>query len=51
MFNKLHLSNTITNMLVRRGKIDTYICLILGILTIIILYYCYYYLRPIIKGN
>ncbi len=51
MFNKLNLSHTITNMLVRRGRIDSYICFVLGIITIIIIYYCYYYLRPMIRGK
>lgn len=51
MYNKLDISSTITNFLIRRGRGDTYLCLFLGILTIIIIYIIYYYVKPWIRGD
>ncbi len=51
MYNKLEISNTITNFLIRRGKGDTYLCLFLGVLTFIIIYFMYYYVKPWIRGD
>jgi hypothetical protein len=51
MYNKLDISNTITNFLIRRGRGDTYLCLFLGVLTFIIIYFIYYYVKPWIRGD
>lgn len=51
IYSKLKISNSITHFLIRRGKGDTYLCIFLGILTIIIIYYVYFYLRPKIRGE
>lgn len=49
IYNKLDISNNIIRFLVRRGRGDTYLCLFLGILTIAIIYYVYYYIKPKFK--
>ncbi len=51
MYNKLEISNTLTQLIIRRGKGDTYLCLFLGILTIVIIYYVYYHIKPWMRGE
>jgi hypothetical protein len=51
MYQRLDVSNSITQFLVRRGRGDTYLCIFLGILTVIILFYANYYLKPMIRGQ
>ena len=46
IFTKLTNSHMYTTFMIKRGKGDTRLCIFLGILTIVIIYYCYYYLRP-----
>ena len=50
MYNKLEISNSITNFLIRRGRGDTLLCLFLGVLTVIIIYFINYYVKPWIRG-
>lgn len=50
MYNKLGISNSITRFLIRRGRGDTYLCLFLGLLTIVIIYYTYFYIKPRMKN-
>ena len=45
----MSIADSITRFLVRRGRSDTYICLFLSILTIAIIYYTYYYIKPKFK--
>jgi len=47
----LTTSHSQTGWLIKRGKGDTFLCIFLGIVTIIIIYYSYYYLRPKIRGK
>ncbi len=51
MANKLGIANSITHFLIRRGRGDTLLCIILGILTIVIIYYVYYHVKPYMKSN
>ena len=51
IYNKLLISNSITHFLIRRGRGDTYLCLFLGLLTIVIIYYVYFYVKPRMRGN
>ena len=51
IFGKLSTSHSQTGWLIKRGKGDTYLCIFLGIMTILILYYTYYHLRPKIRGK
>jgi hypothetical protein len=51
IFGKLTTSHSQTGWLIKRGKGDTFLCIFLGIVTIIIIYYSYYYLRPKIRGK
>ena len=51
IFGKLTTSHSQTGWLIKRGKGDTYLCIFLGIITILILYYTYYHLRPKIRGK
>ena len=51
IFGKLTTSHSQTGWLIRRGKGDTFLCFFLGIITILIIYYTYYYLRPKIRGK
>ena len=46
IFTKLTNSHMLTTYMIKRGKGDTRLCIFLGILTIVIIYYCYYYLIP-----
>lgn len=50
IFGKLTTSHSYTTFMIGRGKGDTRLCIFLGILTIVIIYYCYYYLRPRLRG-
>jgi hypothetical protein len=50
IYSKLQISNSITHFLIRRGRGDTYLCLFLGLLTLVIIYYVYYYIRPKVRG-
>jgi paraquat-inducible protein B len=50
MVDKLVNSNALTNWLIKRGRGDTFICFFMGFLTIGILYFTYYYIKPRIKG-
>ena len=49
IFQKVTTSNYYTNFMIRRGRGDTWLCLFLGVLTLIIMYICYYYLRPKVR--
>jgi hypothetical protein len=51
IYSKLQISNSITHFLIRRGRGDTYLCLFLGMLTLVIIYYVYYYIRPKVRGD
>jgi hypothetical protein len=51
IYHKLQVSNSITHFLVRRGRGDTFLCIFMGILTIIIIYFCLYHLKPKIRGT
>ena len=51
MFNKIEISNSITQFLIRRGKSDLALFFVLVILTIGIIYYTYYHLRPKLYGE
>jgi hypothetical protein len=50
IYSKLQISNSITHFLIRRGRGDTYLCLFLGMLTLVIIFYVYYYIRPKVRG-
>ncbi len=50
IYSKLQVSSSITKFLIRRGRGDTYLCIFMGVLTIVILYYVYYYIRPKVRG-
>ena len=50
MVDKLVNSNALTNWLIKRGRGDTFICFFMVFLTIGILYFTYYYIKPRIKG-
>ena len=49
MFNKMTIADSITRFMIRRGRGDTLLCLFLGLLTLVIMYYCYYYIKPAMK--
>jgi hypothetical protein len=51
IYNKLQISDTITRFLIRRGRSDTYLCLFLGFLTVLIIYYVYFYVKPKFRAN
>lgn len=51
IFAKLTTSHNQTGWLIRRGRGDTFLCFFLGLLTIGIIYYTYYYVRPKIRGK
>lgn len=48
IFDKMNISNTITKFLINRGKSDTFLFFILVLLTLAIMYYTYYYVKPLI---
>ena len=51
MYNKITKSYSSSSFMVSRGRNDTRLCLFLGIITIIIIYCSYYYLRPKIRNT
>jgi len=51
MYNKLEISNSITQFLIRRGKSDMVLFVVLVIITLLIIYYTYYHLRPKLYGS
>lgn len=51
IYRKMDVSNSISKFLVRRGRGDTYLCLFMGVITVLSIYFSYYYLRPWVRGE